>query len=397
MKILQLTKKFPFPLKDGEAIAITYLGKALHHLNCEMTLLSMNTTKHFFDIEQLPKDFDHYESIHLAKVDNRVKIKDAFLNLFTNQSYHITRFISKAFEQKLIELLQKKDYDIIQLETLYLTPYVEIIRKYSKAKIVMRSHNVEHKIWKRITQNTAIGAKKVYLHLLTKRLENFEIESLNKYDMMVAITQRDLDFFERCGCTVEKHVTPIGLELKDYSPCLKAAPSFCFIGSLDWMPNIEGIDWILNNVWDKVLAKCPDAEFHIAGRNTPEHLLEQKWQNVIIHGEVSDATAFINKHGVMLVPLFSGSGMRVKILEGMALGKVVISTTLGLEGIAATTNKEVLIADQAEDFATAMVNCVQNPEKLQTIGQQAIDFIQEHFDNIQIAQRLLHSYQELVS
>ncbi|MCP4439537.1 MAG: glycosyltransferase [Aureispira sp.] len=399
MKILQLCKKFPYPLKDGEAIAVTYLSKALHKLGCELTLLSMNTTKHHFDEKALPKDFDHYKNMHLVEIDNRIKIKDAFVNLFTSKSYHIVRYISPKFEAKLIELLKAEDYDIVQLETLYLAPYVDIIRKYSKAKIVMRSHNVEHEIWKRVTENTSVGAKKWYLQLLTKRLENFEVENLNKYDMLVSITQRDLDFFKAIGCKIPTHVTPVGLELDDYTNIShqhKSKPTFGFIGSLDWMPNTEGLDWLLNKVWPLVMAKNPDAEFHIAGRNTPSWLLEKKWPNVTIHGEVASAIDFMNKHDVMVVPLFSGSGMRVKILEGMALGKTIISTKIGLEGIHAKHNEEVLIADTVEKFAEEMLRCIDGPSMLPFIGKKAQDFIHDHYDNVKIAKCLTTFFYELL-
>jgi glycosyltransferase involved in cell wall biosynthesis len=399
MKILQLCKKFPYPLKDGEAIAVTYLARALQELGAELTLLSMNTSKHYFDQRTLPEDFNHYQSIHLIELDNRVNAKDAFLNLFTSQSYHIARFVSKDFEEKLIELLTKEHYDIVQLETLYLAPYVETIRQYSKAKIVMRSHNVEHEIWQRITSNTAWGLKKIYLHLLTSRLKNFELERLNKYDLLVAITARDLDFFTRLGSRVPSHVTPIGLDLQDYTYQINPPqqhPSFCFIGSLDWMPNTEGVEWVLENVWPQVLEQQPQAQFHIAGRNTPKAWLDKNWPNVTIHGEVPSATEFIQAHDVMLVPLFSGSGMRVKILEGMALGKVVVSTSLGLEGIAAQHNKEVFIADTVEAFVQALVQCHQKPKALPQIGAAAVDFLQEHYDNVRVAERLLLRYQQLL-
>lgn len=398
MKILQLCKKFPYPLKDGEAIAITYLAKALCALDCEVTLLSMNTTKHFFDIKTLPKDFNHYAAMHLVTVDNRLKVKDAFLNLFSSQSYHISRFISAGFEAKLIELLQQNDYDIVQLETLYLAPYIHIIRQHSKAKIVLRSHNVEHEIWDRITQNTNSSVKKMYLKMLTKRLESFELEHLNKYDMMVAITMRDLNLFKKLGCDIPAHVAPIGLELSDYNriETQHERPTFCFIGSLDWMPNLEGIEWILQNVWSKVLEKAPDAEFHIAGRNTPDSLKNQNWKNVIIHGEVPVAADFINSHDVMLVPLFSGSGMRVKILEGMALGKVVLSTDIGLEGIHAEHGKNVLIANDVEGFVNEIVQSYNSPELTKNMGQAAVEFIHDNYDNISIGKKLLNFYNKLI-
>ena len=101
MKVLQLCKKFPYPLKDGESIAVNSLSKALCDLGCEITLLAMNTTKHFFNEGRImPPALDHYEAIQTAKVDNRVKAIDALSNLLSGDSYHISRFISLAFKER---------------------------------------------------------------------------------------------------------------------------------------------------------------------------------------------------------------------------------------------------------------------------------------------------------
>ena len=126
MKVLQLCKKFPFPLKDGESIAVTHLSKALKEHGCQMTLLAMNTSKHFFDVNHLPDCFDHYESIHTVDIDNSIKVVDAFKNLFSKDSYHIQRFVSDDFRQKLKQILQQEQFDVVQLETLYLAPYIAV-------------------------------------------------------------------------------------------------------------------------------------------------------------------------------------------------------------------------------------------------------------------------------
>ena len=150
MKILQLCKKFPYPLKDGESIAVTYLSHALHDLGCDITLLSMNTSKHFTDLNSLPREFNHYKEIQVTALDNSVNAFSAFKNLFSKDSYHVSRFVCPDFKNKLIELLQNNDFDVIQLETLYLAPYIDVIKKYSKALITMRAHNIEFEIWERI-------------------------------------------------------------------------------------------------------------------------------------------------------------------------------------------------------------------------------------------------------
>ena len=152
MKILQVSKKFPIPSLDGETIAIIEMGKALIDEGCEVSLLTMNTTRHYknFTLDQI-KELHHYKEIATVVVDNDIKIINAFTNLFSDQSYHISRFISTEFETKLIELLKANQYDIVQLETLYLAPYVDAIKKHSEALVVMRAHNIEHEIWDRIS------------------------------------------------------------------------------------------------------------------------------------------------------------------------------------------------------------------------------------------------------
>ena len=414
MKILQLCKKFPYPLKDGESIAIANLSQALHQAGCELTLLTMNTAKHKFDIANLPKSYNHYKAIYEVEVDNRIKVVDAFLNLFSSESYHIKRFISPAFEAKLIELLSTEKYDIVQLETLYLAPYVDIIRQYSDAKIVMRSHNVEYEIWKRVTQNTQFFLKKWYLGLLTKRLKHFEIANINQYDYLLAITQRDLDFHRHLGCTVPATVVPIGLDSTRYSHILEKANnsalinhqnhnivpeklSCCFIGALDWMPNIEGVEWLLKEIWPKVIAKEPEAILYIAGRYTPDWLMDGHWPNVEICGEVENAAEFIANNDIMLVPLLSGGGMRVKILEGMALSKLVISTSIGIEGISAVHGEEALVADSSEDFAQEIVNAFRDINMIKRISKNAKDFVAKSYDNKAIAEQLIQFYEAQLS
>jgi glycosyltransferase involved in cell wall biosynthesis len=399
MKILQLCKKFPYPLKDGESIAVTYLSKALNQLGNQVTLLTMNTKKHYFNIGELPADYDQYQSIHFTDIDNEVKPFDAFLNLFSDDSYHISRFISTPFEQKLIEILKSEEFDVVQIETVHLAHYIPIIRRYSEAKIAMRAHNVEFEIWQRIADNTRLFPKKWYINHLTKKLRKYEVDQLQNYDMMVAITQRDLDFFKKLGYKNKGVVTPIGLDINDYQPnydTYNKAPSLSFIGALDWMPNYEGLMWFLDNVWDRLIERFPSLKFHIAGRHTPPSLMNLNKKNVIVYGEIPAAGKFINEHSIMVVPLLSGGGMRAKILEGMALGKVVLSTQLGLEGIAGKHQQDVLIADTPEAIIENIAFALDDKIRLQTIGRNAREFVAENFDNLNIARRLEREYETML-
>jgi polysaccharide biosynthesis protein PslH len=400
MKILQLCKKFPFPLKDGESIATTYLAKALHELGCEVTLLAMNTSKHRTDLANLPPTFNHYQHIHAVDVDNHMRPLEALHNLLlSNESYHVNRFVNADYAAALEKLLTTEQFDVVHLETLFLSPYVSLIRRHSNAKIVMRSHNVEHRIWERVAVNSPF-LKRWYLNKITPRLKEFEIQHLNDYDLFSAITQGDLNDFKALGLKIPATVTPIGLDCTDYEPdytCFRQPLSLSFIGSLDWMPNIEGLEWFLAEIWQPLLhPEMPDLTFHIAGRNTPEKILNLKIPGVVVHGEVPSARCFLNQYPVTIAPLLSGGGMRAKILEGMALGRVVISTAVGMEGIEAESGRDALLANTPEEWLQAVRWCYTHQNQLQFMGEQAAALCNDTYDNLKTGRRLLKAYQQMM-
>jgi glycosyltransferase involved in cell wall biosynthesis len=282
---------------------------------------------------------------------------------------------------------------------LYLTPYIPIIRRYSQAKIVLRAHNVEHEIWERVAANTNQPFQRWYLNRITPRLKNYEIAHLNNYDLVAAITARDAAHLRQLGLQKPIMVTPIGLDCRDYQPDMRVFQhplSLSFIGSLDWIPNQEGLKWFLESVWQPLLhPRFPQLRFHIAGRTAPAWLRSLQMAGVHFHGEVESAPDFINQHALMVVPLLSGGGMRAKILEGMAVGKVVLSTRVGMEGIDAQHGRECLLADTPEEFAEAIGWCMNNRERLAAIGQNAFEFCGTHYDNLHVAERLLEQFRKL--
>ena len=395
MKILQLCKKFPYPLTSGESIAVTYLSRALYKRGCEITLLAMNTTKHFVRIESLPKSFNHYQAVYTVPVDNRVKYFDALKNLFSNKSYHISRFISKEYELKLKEILEYNHFDIVQLESLYVCPYLDCIKKHTSARVVMRAHNVEYEIWERIRDQMPVGIKRWYLGRLTNQLKQYELSMLSQYDLLVPISDKDLSKFRKLGYNKQAKSIPIGLDLADYQfreAIPETIPSLSFIGGFDWQPNKEGVEWFLKQIWPSVRRDFPDIKLHLAGRGMPGSISGQQSEHLVIEEDVDDAKAFIAEHTAMIVPLLAGSGTRVKILEGLALGRIVITTTIGLEGIPARHDHELMIADDTDGFLHALSMLTTQPEKVKAMRSNAVSFIRQHYDHIQLADQLIESY-----
>ena len=397
MKILQLCNKFPYPPKDGGAIAIFNLTKGFQYNGHHVKILAINTKKHYINpdiVYDALKDIAEFDFIYLNTDVNPVKV---FINLFfSGLPYNVERFISKKFNKKIVELLNEEDFDIVQLEGLYLIPYVKTIRQNSDAKISLRSHNIEHEIWKRIAHNKRNILTKKYLQILANRIKKFEINSLNVYDLLVPITQRDANILNNLGNNKPYQVCPSGMDIEKISEGNKNVNyhSLFFIGSLDWIPNQEGLLWFTENVWPKISIKNPKIEFFIAGRNAPKKLIQKllNFKNIVFLGEVDDAFEYMMSKSIMVVPLFSGSGMRVKIIEGMALGKVIVTTSLGAEGIDVKHKKDILIADSADDFEKEIEILLENKSFFTKIGENAKTFIVKNMDNKKISAELTEFY-----
>ena len=397
MRILQLMNKVPWPPKDGGAIACLNMTKGFSMLGHEVTVLSMNTSKHHIRIKDMPDDVKSKADFRLVEVPASINWLEATLNLlFSKLPYNAKRFISDEFSNELVKLLTEKTFDVIQLEGLYLCPYIPVIREYSKALIVYRAHNIEYEIWER-TAKLSEGFRSKYLRNLSKRIKRFEISYLNSYDLLVPITDRDGIILDKLGNTKPRHTSQTGIDFASLVPTARKLefPSLFHIGALDWAPNQEGLIWFFNHCWPKIHQENPDLKFYLAGRNAPEWFERIiKLDGVVYLGEINDAYDFINSKAVMVVPLFSGSGMRIKIIEGMALGKPIVTTDIGTEGIPTESGKNILIANDADSFTEAINQLINDRSLSDRIGTNAIGFIQEKYDNLSQAEALVEFYKQ---
>jgi len=398
MKVLQISNKIPYPEKDGGAIAINAITDGLINAGCDITLLAMNTKKHFIDVSSIPEKYRNDRHLETVLIDTSIKPLNALIALLTGKSYNVSRFQSKEFSQKLIEILQKEKFDVVHLEGIYLASYVPLIKQHTKAPVILRAHNIEWKIWQKLAAKGKNKLKKWYLTKLSKQLKSFEEKAVNLFDGVATITNQDLSYLKEIGCKAPMITIPFGIDISKYTvKGSKYNNTLFYIGALDWLPNLQGIEWFLNNVWNQIHATFPHTEFHIAGRNMPESLRNSKYAGVVFHGEVESAKSFMEDYNIMLVPLLAGSGVRVKIIEGMAMGKPIITTSVGIEGIECTFGKDVLVADTPEQFAEAVCHCLAEKELKQSLGQNARKFVEENNDNRKAVSQLMQFYNKVIS
>lgn len=399
MRVLQLSHKPPFPPIDGGSIAINNISYGISNAGVDLKLLSINTPKHFVNTTDLPEEYLKRTNLEMIFVDTNIKITDAFFNLFTKKSYHLTRFFNTDFQDKLIEVLKDNTFDIILFESVFLSDYVDTIRKYSKAKLVIRSHNVEFLIWKRIAEKELNILKKSYLKILAHRLEREELSRIQNYDAMLCVSDKDANYFRNNGFERPCATIPIGIDVMkslDFNQSEVNFPNLFHLGALDWIPNQEGLFWFLEEVWPLLISKYPQLQFHIAGRRPSKEILEINTPGVKVHGEIDDAAKFIKHNAIMVVPLFSGSGMRVKIIEGMMLGKAIVSTKIGAEGINCRNGHDILIADESQSFYNSLCQLIDDQNYFREITQNAVEFVQNNYSEERLTDLLLKFFKKLL-
>ena len=396
MKILQLCYKPPYPSVDGGTMAMNGVTQGLLSCGHAVRVLSLCSDKHPVDVRVATSDYARKTNFEAVPIDLSIHPVDAAFALLCGESYNVKRFYSKVFDHKLAELLSADTFDIVHVESLFLSPYLSTIRQHTDAPVVLRAHNVEHRIWFQMAKSEPMPLKRWYLKHLALALRQYELEQMNAFDALVCISDDDAEAFRQLGCRKKITGIPFGIELRNLPSETPEPYSLFHIGSMDWRPNQESILWFLDKVWPLIHKELPQMHLFLAGRKMPDVISRTKREGVVVVGEVPDAADFINSKQINVVPLLSGSGIRIKIIEAMSLGKPVISTTVGASGIAYSDGENLLIANTPEEFVMQTKRLVNDLELCSAIGANARKLVENEYSQEALAKKLVAFYETLL-
>jgi glycosyltransferase involved in cell wall biosynthesis len=362
------------------------LTESLTRAGAHVDVVALNQAK--FRVDEVPP------GVEVVDIDTSAVLRAALRMRKLRAPLLVARFYSPAFEQLLRERLRAVPYDIVQIEGQFLLTYVPAIREETGAPIVLRAQNVEFRIWERLAEQ-ASGLRRVALRSIARTLRKWETAHLDDCDAIVPIAAEDEREFRALGARRPSLVLPCGTPVS--SPQSPVDPYHVyFLGSMLYRPNQEAVRWLADEVWPRVIAVEPRARLTVAGSGFPpafrEHLVAR---GIAVAADVPDVRAFAAPFRAMLAPMFSGSGMRIKVLEAMALGKPVIATPLGAGGIDVTPRENILIADDADPFARLVVECMHDDALAQRLGTAARELVAERYDPDALARRLLAFYEGL--
>jgi glycosyltransferase involved in cell wall biosynthesis len=396
MKILLVWPRIPFPARDGGSVVMAQTARHLRAGGHEVRWVGLNTSKHHTQREHWVNEWPDGQAIDL---DTTITFGGALRNLLTSRlPYNIERFISPQLTKCITQALADFKPDVIQFEGAQIAVYASLLTPHA-TPMVLRAHNVEYRIWKQLAVHESHVFKRYYYHHLAQRGLRYERELLRCIQGLISITDQDAAHFTSVdGYKGPLTVIPAGTQALDsfIAPPQGGPPMVGFLGSLDWKPNLEGLKWFCQTIWPTVRQRLPDARFRIAGRNPDAELATLNGNGVEVVGEIDDSKAFWADTQVSVIPLLSGSGMRVKLLESLAHGKAVVSTSLGAEGIPITHLSQAIIANKPEDFATHVVNLLSHYTSLVETGRNGWAWVKHHYSWEHQTQRMTAFYNRII-
>jgi len=399
LKALILSNRVPFPPTSGYPIVVYNTMKGLLNLGAEITLFCINPNSHRVDVDDIYDPVFEQIKFHSFELDTEVNLWDAFFNIFSNDSYNVSRFYDDDAAKMLENLLRETEFDVIQFEGLFVVPYLDTVKQYSNAKLIYRAHNIVFDVWERLANSERFTPRRRYLQFLARRLKTYETEQFNRFHRIFAISEPDRHNILQFGCEIPIDVFPVALDFEKYLIDISKTsfPTLFHIGAMDWRPNKEGLEWFIEEIWPDIEKLNSELRFYIAGKRIQRHFYEYDSENLVIEGEVFDAVEFMNSKAIMIVPLLSGSGMRVKIIEGMAMKKCIIATSFAAEGLNCKNGYDILIADTPDEFYRCILQCLTRPNRWRELGENARKTVERDHDLRGISKRMLNVYTQLVN
>ncbi len=402
MRILFLTSELPFPPYAGAPMRNFGIIEGLAHH--EIWLLSFHS-KQAIDPGQTPlaRLCAAIRTVPTPARTTSERLRTLFLS---GDADLARRFYSPAFVDQLRDWLTGTHFDVIQIENLEMAIYLPIIRESQPGTpVVYDAHNAEYALQQRIyeTERAALSSLPgaLYSYTQARRVRRLEQEVCRTVDYVIAVSETDAGLLRALAPQTPITVIPNGIPAHLYTqmaaePVDLEKPALVFTGKMDYRPNVDAALWFGQEILPLVRQELPNAHFYVVGQSPHPRLDVLRGQcGITLTGLVPAVLPYLQAASVFVVPLRMGSGTRLKVLEAMAAACPIVSTAIGVQGLAITDGREVIIADTTREFARSVIRLYRDPEQARALGEQARAFVRARYDWSVLLPRLEAVYREL--
>lgn len=398
MNILQLTHIFPYPLDDGGKISIYNLTKQF----------SLNGANVFFaglqPYKPEPTDVDAIlqwckEAVFFP-VERKYTLRSMVRNIFSPVPVNIHKYHSRSILDGMIRFASDKQIDIIHTDHLHMGYYGLALKQILGRPAVLRAHNLEMKIMQRFAEHQKNPLVRWYAAEQARKFQSYEPQTCASFDECLMITPEDEKTLRSMAPHVCSSVITAGVDVDFFSPdpVVRSNDTIAYIGNLEWWPNVHGLVEFVKNTFPILMQKRPTIKLLIYGRNPSEQIRRlHDGSNIIVRGFVNDIREAFRSSEIVIVPLYVGSGIRIKILEAMAMGKTIVTTSIGCEGIETHSRECFVKADSPTEFVYQICTLLDNPNRRNTLASNAHQVAKQYYSWSAIGSEFISRYESLIS
>jgi glycosyltransferase involved in cell wall biosynthesis len=396
LKVLVLDEEIPFPLNSGKRIRTWNLLRNLCRRH-SITFLCYGVPENSGLREMEALGMRVVLVPPLPPSNSSRFYAGALANLVSLWPYSVSRHHTQNFAGAIRKLIAKESFDLVHCEW---TPYASYIRAVGNLPMLIMAHNIEATVWRRRAQHASNFPERMFMASQAWKMARFERRSFTRAGHVAVVTEEEAQTARTWGARavylVSNGVDTEYLQPTDEEP---ETDSLLFLGSLDWQPNRDALQYLLRDILPKIQAANPRAKLRVVGRQPATKLREQVvgLSGVEWVGEVPDIRPHFARAAAVLVPLRIGGGSRIKILESMSMGKAVVATRIGAEGLDVIPGVHCLIADSPADFSQSVVELLENPERAEALGRNGRELVLRQYDWSRVAKILEQAWIETAS
>ena len=398
MRFLMITNTLPYPPIAGHPIRNINLLKRIAQ-DHEVWLLAMVGEGDLHaDLGPLA---DFCEEVIRVPIDNLGALSRPMQGLqFLLQGTppELRLYETQSMITAIRDLVKKVDFDIIQIEDSYMARYQEAIPAHWQGKKILTFIDIASRQYDRIYRIETKKLRKLRLWLYSRMMRRWEPAYAANFDLNISMSDIDRDLLLSKNSDLHIATIPNGVDTHEFQPLpmpSDGSKHLIYVGNMGYRPNVDAVKYFCHEILPLVRQEVPEAELWIVGNKPLPEVYELENEFVHVTGRVEDVRPYYQKSSVCVIPLRAGGGTRLKILESMALGRPVVSTSIGCEGIAIQDGDNILIGDNPQTFARQTVLLLQNEETYQKITNQARQFVVEHYDWDTITANLLEAFKNL--
>jgi glycosyltransferase involved in cell wall biosynthesis len=380
VNVLLLTQVLPYPPDSGPRVkthnVIKYLAQ--EHRVTLVSFVRGDQTEHVRHLER------YCQAVYAAPMA-RGATRDALAvvrSFLTGQPWMTVRDDRKAMRQLVDRLSAEQRFDVVHADQLNMGQYAERVAGAFK---VLDAHNALWLLYKRLWETMSPGPRKWLLGRDWRLLKLYEGRLVREFDAVLAVSEEDREaLLEAAEESVDITVIPIAIDTDEVTVVAREPQPrhILHIGTMYWPPNVDGVNWFVQEIYPLIRRQRPDVQFDVVGSRPPAGLiaLNDAGAGINVAGYVEDPAPYQRQAAVMVVPLRAGGGMRVKILNALAQGLPIVSTTLGYEGIEVTPGQDILVGDTPEEFVAQVLCVLNDPDLGRRLSVNGRHLVEEKYD-----------------